>query len=257
LPWLIADLKSIPQKAGKIMGVSLLQDLEELSLGRKQFGFFEDFETFVTGDLFTDTSADSGATIAVGDAAGGVNVLTTGATDNNEAYLLTTKELFKFAANKPLLFEARIQYAEANTDDANVCLGFMDAVGANSILDDGAGPKASYSGAVFFKVDGGTRWQAESSLAGSQTTTDLTAANSLSKSAQTAGGASYQTLRIEVIPVSSTEAEVSFWIDGVHVMKHSLTYTSATEMMAFVGVKAGGANSEVVNVDYIAAYQDR
>ena len=40
-------------------------------------------------------------------------------------------------------------------------------------------------------------------------------------------------------------------------MKHSLTYTSATEMMAFVGVKAGGANSEVVNVDYVAAYQDR
>ena len=143
MPWLIADLKSIPQKAGKIMGVSLLQDLGELAMKRKQFGFFEDFETFVTGDLFTDTSADSGATIAVGDAAGGVNVLTTGATDNNEAYLLTTKELFKFAANKPLLFEARIQYAEANTDDANVCLGFMDAVGANSILDDGAGPKAS------------------------------------------------------------------------------------------------------------------
>lgn len=239
------------------MGVSLLQDLGELSMKRRQFGFFEDFLEFVTGDLFTDTSADSGATIAVGDAAGGVNVLTTGATDNNEAYLLTTKELFKFAANKPLLFEARIQFAEANTDDANVCLGFMNAVGADSILDDGAGPKASYSGAVFFKVDGGTRWQAESSLAGSQTTTDLTAANSLSKSAQTAGGASYQTLRIEVIPISSTEADVNFWIDGVHVMKHSLTYTSATEMMAFVGVKAGGANSEVVNVDYIAAYQDR
>lgn len=239
------------------MGVSLLQDLRELTVGRRQFGFFEDFLEFVTGDLFTDTSADSGATIAASDAAGGVAVLTTGGTDNNEAYLLTTKELFKFANNKPLVFESRVQYAEANTDDANVCMGFMDAVGADSILDNGAGPKASYSGAVFFKVDGGTNWNVETSLAGSQTTTELTAANSLDKTAKTAGGASYATFRIEAIPISSTQAEVSFWIDGVHVAKHLLTYTSATEMMAFVGVKAGGSNSEVVNVDYIAAYQTR
>lgn len=239
------------------MGVSLLQDLGELSMKRRQFGFFDDHEEFVTGDRWTSLVADSGSSVAVSDAAGGILVLTTGATDNNEVAVRTTREIFRFANNKPMLGEWRIQYAEANTDDANVMVGFMDAVGANAMIDDGGGPKASYSGAVFFKVDGGTRWQVESSLGSSQTTTDLTAANSLSKSAQTAGGSSYQTLRIEVIPVSSTEAEVSFWIDGVHVMKHSLTYTSATEMHAFVYAKAGAANSEVINVDYSAPFQDR
>lgn len=239
------------------MGQKLVSLPDEFYLGRRSFGFFDDFFEFVSGDLWTDTSPDTGATVAVSDAAGGVLVLTTGGTDNNEAYCLTTKELFKFAADKPLVFETRLQYAEANTDDANVCCGFMDAVGADSILDNGAGPKASYSGAVFFKVDGGTRWNVETSLGGTQTTTELTAANSLDKTAKTAGGASYQTLRIEVLPVSTTVAEVSFFVDGVHVAKHNLTYTSGTEMNAFVGVKAGGSNSEVVNVDYNAAYQVR
>lgn len=239
------------------MGTKLLTLPNTLLDGRRQFGFFEDFHEFVSGDLFTDTSADSGATIAASDAAGGVVVLTTGGTDNNEAYLLTTKELFLFAADKPLIGEARIKYAEANTDDANVCVGFMNAVAADALVDDGAGPKASYSGAVFYKVDGGTRWQVQSSLATTRTTTDLTAANSYDKVAKTAGGSAYQTLRIEVITTSSTEAEVSFYIDGVLVAKHALTYTSATEMMFFVGVKAGGANSEVVYVDYASAYQLR
>jgi len=239
------------------MSISLLRDDRDLALGRLQFGFFEDFNQFVSGDLFTDTSADSGASVANVDAAGGTVTLTTGGTDNNECYLLTTKELFLFAENKPIIFETRLKFTEANTDDANVCCGLMNAVGADSIVDDGAGPKSSYSGAVFFKVDGGTRWYCESSLSTTQTTTELTAANSLDKTAKTSGGGTYQTLRIEARPVSSTEAEVSFFIDGVHVCKQSLTYTSATEMMAFVGVKAGGANSEVVTVDYISAYQSR
>lgn len=227
------------------------------TLGQRQFGFFEDFLEFVTGDLFTDTSADTGAAVANVDAAGGRVTLTTSNVDNNECYLHTTKELFLFAADKPIVFETRLQYAEANTDDANICFGLMNAVGANSILDNGGGPKADYSGAVFFKVDGGTRWNVETSLGTSQTTTDLSATNSLDKLAKTAGGASFQTFRIEVLPISSTEAEVSFYIDGVLVAKHSLTYTSATEMMAFVGNKAGDTNSEVLTVDYITAYQLR
>lgn len=230
---------------------------DDVLLGIRQHGFFEDFNEFVSGDLFTDTSADTGAAVANVDAAGGRVTLTTGATDNNECYLLTTKETFLFANDKPIEFGCRLQYAEANTDDANVCFGLMNAVAADSILDNGGGPKATYSGAVFFKVDGGTRWQVESSLGGTQSTTDLTAANSLDKQAKTAGGASFQKFKIEVQPISSTEAEVKFYIDDVLVAKHTLTYTSATEMMAFVGVKAGDTNSEVVTVDYVYAYQLR
>lgn len=222
------------------------------------FGFDEDFPEFVSGDLFTDLSPDSGAAVAITDAAGGVVTLTTGATDNNECYCHTTKELFLFAAGKPIFYETKLKWTEANTDDANVLAGFVDAAGANTIVDDGAGPKASYSGALFFKVDGGTSWWVEVSIAGTQQTVELTAANSLDKTLHTSAGAgTYQTLRIEVVPINSTQQEVSFFIDGVHVYKFTQTYTSATEMNALVGVKAGGANSEVVSVDYISAWQLR
>lgn len=232
-----------------------LADSPELLQGRRTHGFFDDFHHFVSGDLFTDTSADTGAAVAMTDAAGGVVTLTTGATDNNECYLLTTKEVLKLAANKPVVVEARVSYTEANTDDANVAVGLKDAVAADSILDDGGGPAASYSGAVFFKVDGALNWNIEVSIAGTQTTVELTAANSLDGKAHATGAGAWEELRIELMPVSSTTAEARFFIDGVLVYKVAdWTFTNFTEAQAFVGVKAGGANSEVVSVDYIAAY---
>lgn len=239
------------------MPSKLLKYPDQFLNAKDVYGFSDDFLEFVSGDLFTDTSGDSGAAVANVDAAGGAVTLTTGGTDNNECYLHTTKELFLFAENKPCMFEAKLKYSEAATDDANICCGFMNAVGADSILDNGGGPKASYSGAVFFKVDGGTRWNVETSISTTQNTTELTAANSLDKLAKTAGGGAYQVLRIEVMPFSSTQAEARFFIDGVLVFKQVFTYTSATEMMAFVGVKAGDTNSEVVTVDRISAYQVR
>ena len=123
-----------------------------------QTALVEDFHGYTDGYIWTKTAGDAGASVAQdADGLGGVILLTTGATDNNEAYL-ASPELFKFLANRPIEFEILLQFSEANTDDANDCAGLMDAVGANSIQDNGAGPKASYSGAVFFKADGDTVW---------------------------------------------------------------------------------------------------
>ena len=135
-------------------------------------GFSDDFNELVTGDRWTSIAADTGASVAMTDAVGGRVALVTGATDNNEAYIHTTSELFLPAANKPILVRAQLQFAEANTDDANVIFGLINAAAANDLQDNGAGPRASYDGAVFYKVDGGTRWQVESSNAGTQVTTD-------------------------------------------------------------------------------------
>lgn len=235
----------------------MLLDLPVEAVLRDQtYGVWSHFDEFVTGDKFTDTSGDTGAAVANVDAAGGVVTLTTGATDNNECYLLSTKELFLTAENKPMIALARLKYSEANTDDANVAFGFMNAVGADSILDNGGGLKSSYSGYVFFKEDGQTLWSVESSIGTTRTgTTRLTATNSLDKSAKTAGSTAYQALRIEVVPFSSTQCRVDFFIDNVHVYSIVQTYTSVTEMMVFVGVKAGDTNSEVVSVDYLGAFQ--
>lgn len=236
---------------------SLINLPEAAHLRDLTFGVFSDFEKFVTADEFTDTSGDSGAAVNNVDAVGGVVELTSIAIDNNEVYLHSTKEMFLFAANKPLLAVCRLQYEEANTDDANVLFGLMDAVAANHIQDNGAGPVASYSGAVFFKVDGGTNWQVEASIAGTQTTAELTAVNSLDKSAKTAGGASYSTFWIESLPYSSTKHKLNYYIDGVHVYSIDHTYTSATEMELVVGLKLGSANVETVSVDYLGCWQKR
>jgi hypothetical protein len=235
--------------------------LPELLRLRNQFTIQDDFTRDVDSADWVTTLSDSG-TASVGDAAGGIIALVASdgtVADNDEAYIESANEVFKFAADKPLLFEARVQFTEANTDDANILVGLMDAVAANSLQDNGAGPPASYSGAVFFKIDGGTVWQTETSLSTTQTTNELTSTNvnNLSKKAQTAGGSAYQVLRIEYMPYSSTNAYVTFFVDGVAVAQHDYVFTSATEMQIALGVKNGGANLETLNVDYVSCSQER
>jgi hypothetical protein len=102
---------------------------------------------------------------------------------------------------------------------------------------------------VFFKVDGGTVWQCESSIGASQSTTATVV---------TAGGATPQRLAIEFQPLTSTVGEVRFFIDDELVAKHAITFTSATEMQVILGVKDGDADDEeTLNVDYAACYQLR
>ena len=150
---------------------------------------------------------------------------------------------------KPIVFQTVIQYAEGNVDDANVIAGLMSTSAANALLDDGGGPPASYSGLVFFKTDGDTVWQVETSVGGTQTTTRLSALNSFDQLAKTAGGAAKQTLRIEFIPYTSTLADVMFYIDGVLVAKHLWTYTGAAAMSPVIGMKNGAITTvETLNV---------
>ena len=198
------------------------------------------FGHYTTTEDFTTVVSDSG-TVAVADGSKALVITPSDGTvaDNDEGYAKGTYEAFKFADDKPMLIDALIQFTEANTDDANVMVGCMDAVAANSLLDDGGGPKASYSGAVFFKVDGGTVWQCETSNAGTQTTTVTTV---------TAGGSAKQHLRIEITKSSSTHAKVAFWIDGVNVANHTVAYASITDVQLVAAVKNGGDNLETLNV---------
>lgn len=243
------------------MGARLL-NLPASFSGRSAMFLESDFANYTTAqDGFSSVLSDSG-TVAVGDASGGKCVITPSdgsVADNDEGYIKSTNELFLFANNKPQVAEVLLQFTEANTDDANVAFGFMNAVAANSILDDGAGPAASFSGAVIYKVDGGTVWRCRSSIGSSYT-------DSISTS--TAGGSIYQTLRIECI-CSNSIVEVTYWIGQVnqlasasttipHTMlidsttrkpiKHMFSVTSATEMNLFAGVKNGGANLETLNL---------
>lgn len=225
-----------------------------------QFDFFDDFTKLDVVGNWIDTSADTGAAPSLATDGKSDVILTTGATNNNECYLISNLAL-DLTVGQQTLLEAKVLASEAATDDLNFIFGLISGSTTDTLQDDGAGPPASYSGACFFKVDGGTVWNVESSVATAQTTTATTLASAQS---------TYQLLRILIDVVSATEAEVSFAVgqeggnffrlvtdsNGLPV-KHTLNPTSFAAAKVVVGAKAGGANSEVPRVDYVRASQTK
>lgn len=222
------------------------------------FFVFNDFEDDQSDIRAVDTVTDTG-TVAIGDARKGIAVLTPSdgtVGDNDEAYLATPNELFVYAVGKPIYCCCLLQFAEANTDDANVAFGFQNAVGANSILDNGAGLKVTGSTLGIYKVDGGTVWRCVSSCNGTST---------VSVSTKTAGGSAYQKLEILCNDWDGVSMQVSFKVDGEYlkdsatglVIRHTVAIANATEMQLFAGVKNGDTNLETLNVDYWYAAQAR
>jgi len=246
----------------------LLHDFEEFLKNRTYF-VWDDFDHYVTADTFTTTASNSG-TVAVSDGVAGVVKLSpSDATqaDNDETYMHGTTELFKFATDKPLFFACKVRPVSNTIGSSNYIIGLKDAVAADSILDDGGGPAASYSGAVFAKLDGGTYWVCESSIAGTQTTVTTT---------HTVGNNAWDILAIKTVPISSTQTEVHFFSAdmqtngdftltevgkttvGTQIVAQTITHTSATEMEICFGVKSGAANlTDYLDVDWVYCAQER
>jgi hypothetical protein len=220
------------------------------------FGFADDFEWYISPHRWTSLAADAGSSVAVtAGATGGVLALTTGATDNNET-LAFSASIFKPAPNKPLYCEALVQWTEANTNAANVAFGLASSPGPDLIVNDGAGMRTSGTVIAIYKVDGESVWRFVT-----RNGTDFT----ISVSQEPAGGANYQKLGIEVLDVMGSFATVVPTIDGRLMIdatsgqpiRHTLLLTSIVAAGLFAGNKAGGANSEVLSVDYMACYQAR
>ncbi len=231
---------------------------ERFLLAPRQFGAVDHFDHFITADRWTSLEADSGSSVAAANAAEGGLILTTGGSDNDEVYVHLTKELFLIADDKPMSCQARLAFAEASTPDINVLFGFQSAVVVNSLQDNAGGPLATYSGAVFFKLDGELFWRFETSLGSAQTTTRLAAVSP-------AGAADFHTLQIDIRRRDATTVEIVPMIDesggnnpvqaldntGVKV-KHTITLGSPTEMSIVCGAKSGGGTAEVVSLKYVA-----
>jgi hypothetical protein len=232
----------------------LLSDLARQS--PTTFGIIDHF-TGLDTTKFSTTISDLGS-VAVGDAVGGVAVITpSDATiaDNDESYL-QSKEVFRIASQKPIEFAARVQFTQAATNAANILAGLMDAPTANALQDNGAGPKASFSGAAFYAYDGSVNWNVIYSDGATQTKAELTASNSLNKVANVAGSAAYQLLEISILPKTSTLCDVVFRINGSTVYKMlDRTYANATETAVAFGAKNGTAAQQVLNVDMVSCHQ--
>lgn len=228
----------------------------EAKLYRRMFGIFDDFAWYISPHMWTSLTEDNSTVAIDADGECGIVQLTVGTDNNEEAGLFTTNELFILAADQPLYGMALIQYTETNTDDANVAFGFADAMAADLLSDDGGGDNIPNTGALIFKVDGGTVWRAACENNG---TINESASNT------TAGGTSYQLLEIFGIPVDATYFEFTYFVNNNQLTDsttgqpicHRLAYASATQMDFGVYAKTGAAQTETVNVDLAGAWQLR
>jgi hypothetical protein len=151
---------------------------------------------------------------------------------------------------------ALLKFTEGATDDVNIAFGWQNAVGANSILDDGAGLKVSGDCIGIYKVDGGLVWRCVSAVNGTST---------VSVSSKLSTSTSYQKLEIEVVDFTSTHMKVVFKVDGLPLkdsddreIVHTIAVASATEMQLFAGIKNGAdTTAEALLADYMGAWQTR
>jgi|GEM_PF-3259505 len=195
--------------------------------------------------------APNAGTATISDGVKGIVALSPGAVDNDEIYMCAATETVKFASGESFVAEVKLQFSEANTDDANVIFGFVNAVGENCLVDSGAGPIVTGDYVALWKIDGGTKWYAGVQSNGtevpdSDTLTDVTA-----------GGSSYQQLKIKCNCYSSTRGFAEFWVDQKNVATYDFAYASATDMQLVVGIKNGSANAETLNVDFLGFADNR
>ena len=211
-------------------------------------GVVDDFTGYALSAEWT-TMGSGGTTTATNDAVGGTTILTSTATTDNACWGVRTKELFKFDANMPLVYEIRVKPTEHNTDDANFGFGVCNAVsGTVPLANDGGAAPASGSFAYVYKVDGGTVWQAAFCI-------NSTSSNDTDIGAVVTGA--WVTFRIEWVPTSATHGICKFYMDGtlVHTTS-SVAIASATEMSAFAAVKGGSTTGTPnIEVDRIACVQ--
>lgn len=210
--------------------------------------FFTDFFEHTDGDAFTNAVYPAGA-------AAGTNAVTAGiggwyhfycdGDDKDESYEVSTGESWLFASGKKLWFECSLKLTEANDDDASWVIGLMDVAGQNALLDDGAGLAATYDGAVFFKVDGTLTTYFGSSNAGTPATT-TTMGTFVSGTAVRLGF---------YFDGTATTSTITPYINGVAKTAQTITLSGLEEMELFMGVKAGDANEEHLEIDWIKCVQ--
>tara|TARA_R100000808_G_scaffold15607_3_gene35922 strand:+ start:1516 stop:2289 length:774 start_codon:yes stop_codon:yes gene_type:complete len=191
-----------------------------------------------------NVAVSDGGTIAQMDQLGGWLSIPTGGTDENETYVSTPGEPFLFDAIHETYARARISMNENTANKGQWIVGLSDTVAANSLLDAGAGPMASYDGAVFYKAeDGGI--SCESSNAGTQVT---------DADAKTWTDDDERLLEILYHPSDGTTGKVYFLVDGICLMVQDITISGLQEMHWLMGAKTteGAANAlEISDIEVI------
>lgn len=218
---------------------------------------FDDFWQDQSDVNYIDTITDTG-TVAVGDAANGVVVLTPSdgtVADNDEATIETPNELFQFGANREIYGRFKFSYTAVVAADPNIAVGFQNAPGADSIVDNG-GVKVSGDTLAIEKKDGETAFRCTSASSGASTST-------LSNKAIAA--ATDYVAEIICKDWDGVSMQVLYKIDGEYlkdvnnnVIRHTVAISGSELMSMFAGIKLGAAtNNDTLSLDYWYGAQTR
>lgn len=235
----------------------------------RQFGVFDDFERGLNTILWTTEQADSSTLAADADGVGGILIFTTGGTTDDQCSIFTTLELFKVAAEKPIFAICRLKLTEDTAMDATIAFGLADGIAADFLADTTGALPADMHGAIIRKGTGASVYDvsstgtAKATASRNQTTTNASI------------GTGWETLAIEIEPVSGTDKRVTFYrdADGGQNWKQmqdssgnlikqtwSLADTAAAtgEMSLVVSIKDGGSGAaQYLYLDYLGAWQLR
>jgi hypothetical protein len=185
---------------------------------------------------------------------------------NDAAVLATTHEIFEYTAAKAMVAECRIKSADVNTDDGFWAFGFADALAATTMADT-TGAITATDAALIYKLPDTTVYALHTEINGLQNrkgdgSASADAASTTSTIARST--TDWQTLRIEVIPRSSTIFEVRGYVDGVLMkdsggvpIQHAVALGTSTELDFGVVVKSNHTSDLSVFIDYLYAAQLR
>ena len=201
--------------------------------------FFEDFNgVHAAGnwDIVTVEAGGSDATEAIGDAAGGVLVITNDAADDDADQLTWKTESFKLAAGKRLFCAIRATISDAT--QADLALGLIANEDLSAVMDNMPG-----DGVVWKKEDGDTELDFASCKDG---TNDLQAAEGTATTAAR-----------EYAFYFDGVATITPYLDGVAGTPCVTTICQDEELAPTLLVRNGEAVAKVLSVDYIEVNQLR
>ncbi len=208
----------------------------------KAYMYFNDFDTFVTGNWTTTRVGTTPTETLVADEPFGALALTISAADNDSDQIQLTTENFTVTAGKKLWYETRLKVSDATQSDFVFGLCVLDTTLLGAVDGDGF-----TDGIYFAKEDGDTQLDV-----GVQQ--DTTTGQSRSTNIATVD-TSYHIYGFEYDGVSST----SFWVDGVK--KATVSSTSAfipnTPVTVSFAMMNGEAVAKVMTIDYVVAAIER
>jgi len=231
------------------------------------FGLFDDFFEYVTADVWTlVTTTDGVATL--GTTVGGEIAIKSAANDGADTgdktgMIVSTAKPFFFAANKPIAFGARVKIGSTPTaGDHQFFAGVSNVITDGLITVNGGGMIGTNDCVGFYAKEGSTIDEQMYAIFQNDTVADsitLNAATSLDGVGYTAT-TTYKLLEFVWLPVTSSVADVMYYIDGVQVARSTnVTYTTTTATMSIVLAAMSGAGTtlETITCDYVYCYQTR